>query len=72
MKARHPANDNAVERARLVWERRLGRQASDENLRQLSANLVGFFSVLAEWSRKESPANDNGEARSNVDVPEAR
>ena len=71
MKARRPANDNAMDLARLVWERRLGRPAGDEDLRELCANLTGFFSILAEWSQKHAPVNDNAEDRSSGDKPEA-
>jgi hypothetical protein len=72
MKVRHPANDNAAERARLVWERRLGRPVGDKDLRELSTNLTGFFSILAEWSRKAAPANDNTEDRSSEDESTVR
>ena len=37
---------------------------TDEDARQITANVRGFFSVLTEWSRAEmpSPANDMGKA----------
>jgi hypothetical protein len=60
------ANDNLdndlVGRTRKVWQPRLGREVSREDARQIAANMTGFFSVLAEWSRAEmpSPANDVG------------
>ena len=77
MKPSHAANDNLkdelIRRTREVWQPRLGRDLSREDARQIAANVTGFFSVLAEWSRAEmpSPANDtdkliaseNGEAR---------
>ena len=72
MKVKKPANDNAVERTRLVWERRMEKRPADEDLRELSANIAGFFSVLAEWSRKETPGNDNAESPSIADEPKAR
>jgi hypothetical protein len=61
------ANDNLknelIGRTREVWELRLGRDLSREDARQFAANITGFFSVLIEWSRAEtpSPANDIGE-----------
>jgi hypothetical protein len=67
VKPSHPANDNLKDhltrRTRLVWQPRLGRDLSTEDARQIAANVSGFFSVLAEWSRAEmpSPANDAGE-----------
>lgn len=69
MKARHPVNDNVADRARLVWERRAGSPLSDEEVRQQSANLAGFFSILAEWDRA---ANDNPAHLPAADVPESR
>ena len=62
MKPSH-ANDNdddLVGRTRKVWRPRLGRELSREDARQIAANVTGFFSVLAEWSRAERPvpAND--------------
>ena len=68
MKLSHAANDNLkvelIERTREVWQPRLGRDLSPEDARQIAANVTGFFSVLAEWSRAEmpSPANDTGKA----------
>ena len=61
------ANDNLkndiVQRTNEVWKPRLGRELSGEDARQIAANVSGFFSVLAEWSRAEqpTPANDNAE-----------
>ena len=66
MKSSHPANDNLKDdltrRTRQVWQPRLGRDLSSVDARQIAANVSGFFSVLAEWSRTEmpSPANDAG------------
>ena len=63
---RSHANDNLDDdlggRTRKVWQPRLGRELSREDARQIAANVVGFFSVLAEWSRAEraTPANDPG------------
>jgi hypothetical protein len=66
VKPSHPTNealnDDLIRRTRQVWQPRLGRDLSSEDARQISANVCGFFSVLAEWSRAEmpSPANDAG------------
>jgi hypothetical protein len=68
VKPSHAANDNLkdelIGRTREVWQPRLGRDLSPEYARQIAANVAGFFSVLAEWSRAEmpSPANDTGKA----------
>lgn len=66
MKPSHAANDNLkndlIRNTREVWQPRLGCDLSREDVRQIAANITGFFSVLAEWSRAElpSPANDTG------------
>jgi hypothetical protein len=66
VKTSHAANDNLkdelIGRTREVWQPRLGRDLSPEDARRLAANVTGFFSVLAEWSRAEmpTPANDAG------------
>jgi hypothetical protein len=65
VKRSHAANDNPkdalIERARHVWQPRLGRDLSREDVRQIAENVTGFFAILAEWSRAEqlSGANDN-------------
>jgi hypothetical protein len=64
VKPSHTANDNLkddlIQRTRDVWQPRLGRDLSREDARQIAANITGFFSVLAEWSRAEllKPTND--------------
>jgi hypothetical protein len=57
-----PANDNLIDRTRKVWQPRIGRNLTNEDARQISENVTGFFAVLAEWSRFEmaTPANDAG------------
>jgi hypothetical protein len=62
VKPSHAVNDNLIDRTRQVWQSRIGRDITDEDARQIAANVTGFFSVLAEWSRAEmpTPANDAG------------
>jgi hypothetical protein len=57
-----PANDNLIDRTREVWQPRIGRNPTDEDARQISENVTGFFAILADWSRVEipTPANDAG------------
>ena len=54
-------NDDQIERAREVWQPRVGRDLSHDEAKQIATNVTGFFSILAEWSRFERrvPANDN-------------
>ena len=77
MKCLDAANDNdagkQIARSRQVWQPRIGRDLTDEDARQIIHNVIGFFGVLAEWSRAErlaaandaaAPAKPNdGEAR---------
>jgi hypothetical protein len=63
------ANDNLTDRICQIWQPRLGRDLSRDEAKQIVANLTGFFSVLAAWSRAElpAPANDNGDGASSDD-----
>jgi hypothetical protein len=47
------ANDNLIDRTRTVWKPRLGRELSREDARELGENVIGFFTILAKWSRVE-------------------
>ena len=73
MKPRHLANDNLIDRSREVWKPRLGRDLSREDARQMAQNVTGFFSILAEWSRAETPVPANDMAkRTTADAVEMR
>jgi hypothetical protein len=63
VKPSHAANDNLIDSTRQVWQPRIGRDLSREDARQIAENVTGFFALLAEWSRAETPApaNDTGE-----------
>jgi hypothetical protein len=69
MKPSHAANDNLIDRTRRVWQPRAGHNLTDEDTRQITENITGFFAVLAEWSRAEMrvPTNDNGTSRDTSD-----
>jgi hypothetical protein len=62
MKPSHATNNNLIDRARQIWQPRIVRDLTDEHARQITENVTGFFSILAEWSRAEvpTPANDTG------------
>jgi hypothetical protein len=64
------ANDNFIDRTIALWRRRLGREVSREEARQITENVTGFFSVLHSWSSGESrsAANEN-EQPSRGEVP---
>jgi hypothetical protein len=63
VKPPHAANDNLIDRTREVWKRRLGRDLSREDARQIAENVTGFFTILAEWSRAEMPVPANDAAK---------
>jgi hypothetical protein len=71
------ANDNLrdelIGRTRQVWQRRLGRDLSREDARQIAENVTGFFSILVEWSRAKMPlpANDIANPEASDDEEEA-
>jgi hypothetical protein len=74
VKPSQAANDNLTGRTRQVWQPRLGRDLSREDARQIAENVTGFFTILAEWSRVEtpSPANDTGKPTASQNGPERR
>jgi hypothetical protein len=59
MKPSRATNDNQIDRIRKVP--RLGRDLTEEDVRQIAQNVTGFFGILAEWSRvkKVAAANDS-------------
>ena len=36
-----------------VWQPRTPRRLSNEDAREITENLTGFFTILAQWSRQE-------------------
>ena len=73
MKPSRATNVNLIDRTCKVWQPRIGRNLTNEDARQISENVTGFFAILAEWSRLEKPmpaidarnpvASDNKEVR---------
>jgi hypothetical protein len=63
VKPSHAVNNKLIDRTRAVWQPRLGGDLSREDARQVAENVTGFFAILSEWSRAESPvlANDTPE-----------
>ena len=76
MKPSHATNNNLIDRARQIWQPRVGRNLTHKDARQISENITGFFSIIAEWSRAEvpTPANDTGKpvASDNEEVRDDR
>jgi len=69
VKPSHIANDNQIDRTRQVWQSRIGRDITDKDARQIAENVIGFFSILAQWSRAAmpTPANDAGKPAASDD-----
>ena len=47
-----------------VWQPRMKRRLSNEDAREITENITGFFTVLAEWSYREGcddPETKNSE-----------
>jgi hypothetical protein len=66
VKTPNATNDNLIDRTRQVWQPRIGRNLTDEDTRQIAENVTGFFSILAEWARAETPIPANDTAKSAV------
>jgi hypothetical protein len=68
------ANDNLIDRTRTVWQSRIGRNLTDEDVRQIVENVSGFFKILRDWSRVEipPPANEAGKPVTSSNDEEVR
>ena len=42
-----------------VWQPRLRRRLSNEDAREITENITGFFTILAEWSSQEGRAGSD-------------
>lgn len=42
-----------LEQTRRFWQEQMDRPLSVEDARQITANVTGFFQVLAEWAAAE-------------------
>jgi hypothetical protein len=69
VKSSRAANDTLIDRTRAVWQRRLGCDLSREDARQIAENVTGFFAVLAEWSRTETPVPANDTDNPSISIP---
>jgi hypothetical protein len=66
MKTPHAANDNLIDKTGQIWQPRLGRVLSRDDARQITRNVTGFFAILAEWSRTETPTPANDTSNSSA------
>jgi len=42
-----------IEQTIAIWQPRIRRSLSDEDAREITENITGFFTILSEWSRQE-------------------
>ena len=47
------AKQELTEHTIAVWQPRLRRRLTNEDAREITENLTGFFTILAEWSHRE-------------------
>jgi hypothetical protein len=59
VKLSKPASDNLIYQTIGLWQPRCRRDLSREDARQIVENITGFFSILHEWSRAETPPVPN-------------
>jgi hypothetical protein len=48
-----------LERAKLIWQPYAQKALSDEDIRELTENIVGFFGLLNQWDKKEIITRDD-------------
>ena len=69
-------NTEATIRTLAVWQPRTSRPLTEEDARQITENVTGFFRVLQKWSRAEKAPSAEGEKTatesSGMTFPEAR
>ncbi len=51
-----------------VWQPRTPRRISQEDAREITENLTGFFAILAEWSRREGRERADATAGGGTDA----
>jgi hypothetical protein len=51
-----------------VWQPRLRRRLSDEDAREITQNLTGFFTILAEWAHQEERDSSEGKTSGGADA----
>jgi uncharacterized membrane protein len=54
VKPSNAANDNLINQIIELLQPRLPRELTREDARQITENVTGFFSILAEWSKAEA------------------
>ena len=42
-----------IKEARQFWQNRTPRELTDEDIREIDSNLIGFFEILLEWHEQD-------------------
>ena len=42
-----------LEEARQFWQKRTSRELTEEDIREIDSNLVGYFEILLEWHEQD-------------------
>ena len=57
-----------IEHTIAVWQPRIGHRLSREDAREITENITGFFTILAEWSRKDERDRSDSNASRGIDA----
>lgn len=57
-----------TDRTLAVWQSRTARRLSNEDAREITENLTGFFATLAEWSRQEERDRADATSSGGIDA----
>jgi hypothetical protein len=50
-------NDSRADRTLQLWQARTSRKLTSEDVREITANMTGFFRLLLEWQAGERHAD---------------
>lgn len=57
-----------IEHTTAVWQPRLRCRLTNEDAREITENITGFFTILAEWSRQEGRHGADTQASGGADA----
>ena len=49
----------SLEEARQFWQKRTSRELTEEDIREIDSNLVGYFEILLEWHEQDLHEQSN-------------
>lgn len=57
-----------IEHTVSIWQPRLRRRLSNEDAREITENITGYFTILAQWSRQERRDCSDSDAGGETDT----